>query len=293
MRLKPHAVHKTWGGPYLNAFAELGHKDPVGELVLFSLLPEFPVTTETGELLSQWVAKNPEFNSENFPFLLKLLSTRDPMSVQVHPSDNDLKKLNLKGLGKAESWVILDAADDARLFIGFKDGHNLADRIRKGTITLDDLVSFKPEPGEIYSLSPGTVHAANGEILVIEPQQASDYTFRIYDFDRDRPLHKEQAAEVIKHLQPVCSRIPEDLITTSYQIKFFRDVQNIDPEIKTAAIATWLGDKVEAIINGKKSIINWADSFLLKAGEKFHLELPDSEKCLMTLSFCHGRPIQS
>jgi mannose-6-phosphate isomerase len=127
--------------------------------------------------------------------LVKYLFTSQKLSVQVHPSDATA----LAGeAGKAECWLVLDAEPGARLAIGF-DRHVTADEIeaaaRDGTI--EALLAWHPaQAGDLFYLPAGTVHAIGPGLSLVEVQQTSDTTFRLYDYGRPRELHLDRALAV-------------------------------------------------------------------------------------------------
>jgi mannose-6-phosphate isomerase len=127
--------------------------------------------------------------------LVKYLFTSEKLSVQVHPSDDNA----LPGeAGKEECWIVLDAEPGASLAIGF-DEAIAPDRIeaaaRDGSI--EELLTWHPaRPGDIFYLPAGTVHAIGAGLALLEVQQNSDTTFRLYDYGRPRELHLERAMAV-------------------------------------------------------------------------------------------------
>jgi mannose-6-phosphate isomerase len=140
-----------------------------------------------------------------FPLLIKLLDTADWLSVQVHPDDEQARRLEgPEGCGKAEAWHIVAANDEAALISGVRPGTEpeaLADAIRGGTL-LDLVERRQPRAGETYLLEPGTVHALGPGLLLYEVQQPSDITYRVFDWNRPaaegRALHIEQSAAVAR-----------------------------------------------------------------------------------------------
>jgi mannose-6-phosphate isomerase len=127
--------------------------------------------------------------------LVKYLFTSEKLSVQVHPSDETA----LAGeAGKEECWLVLDAQPDARLAIGFErevTAEEIAAAAQDGTI--EELLSWHPaRAGDLFYLPAGTVHAIGPGLSLVEVQQASDTTFRLYDYGRPRELHLERALAV-------------------------------------------------------------------------------------------------
>lgn len=127
--------------------------------------------------------------------LVKYLFTSEKLSVQVHPSDASA----LPGeAGKEECWLVLDAQSDASLAIGFTrevTPDEIEAAARDGTI--EDLLAWHPaQPGDLFYLPAGTVHAIGPGLALVEVQQTSDTTFRLYDYGRPRELHLERALAV-------------------------------------------------------------------------------------------------
>jgi mannose-6-phosphate isomerase len=127
--------------------------------------------------------------------LVKYLFTSEKLSVQVHPSGANA----LAGEdGKEECWLVLDAQPGARLAIGF-DKELTSEAVEKAARdgSIEELLTWhEVAPGDVYYLPPGTVHAIGPGLSLVEVQQNSDTTFRLYDYGRDRALHLERALAV-------------------------------------------------------------------------------------------------
>jgi mannose-6-phosphate isomerase len=139
------------------------------------------------------------YQAERFPLLTKLLDAEENLSVQVHPDDAAARRWAPGEGGKTEAWVVLAAEPDAALFIGLKRGVDEKTVVRElatGNLPLC-LQRFHPKSGECYYVPAGTIHALGGGLVVLEIQQTSDATFRLYDWGRldaagkPRPLHLE------------------------------------------------------------------------------------------------------
>ncbi len=137
-----------------------------------------------------------------FPLLVKFLDAALPLSVQVHPNDEQAARLNPPDLGKTEAWYILSADPGSTIYAGLRPGvdrQQLADAIGQGTCE-KLLHHFQPKAGDCLFIPAGTVHALGAGLLVAEVQQSSDTTFRLYDWNRvgpdgkPRPLHVEQGS---------------------------------------------------------------------------------------------------
>ncbi len=148
--------------------------------------------------------------ADRFPLLFKFLDCQRNLSVQVHPNDQQAAQLERPDFGKTEAWYILDAQPGARLYAGLKRGfdrHALEREVTRGTAELC-LHVIHPQVGDTLFIPAGTVHALGAGLLVAEIQQASDTTFRLYDWNRlgpdgqPRQLHVQQALEVIDYQAP-------------------------------------------------------------------------------------------
>lgn len=146
------------------------------------------------------------FYGRQFPILIKYLNIEDRLSVQVHP-DDEVAAERYDYLGKAELWYILDAKPGAKIYMGFNrdmTAQEFYDRCKNGTVE-EVLNVVYPKKGDSFYIKPGTVHAADGGIMVAEIQESSDMTFRLYDWGREfdpqtaRPLHLEEAIDVIDY----------------------------------------------------------------------------------------------
>jgi mannose-6-phosphate isomerase len=142
-----------------------------------------------------------------FPVLTKIIDARDALSVQVHPDDAYAQRVENQRNGKTEGWYILSAAEGAELVYGWAHDTTREEyerRVADGT--LGDILRRVPvKAGETYYLPAGTLHAIGAGIVLFETQQASDLTYRIFDWNRvgtdgkPRPLHVAKAADVLDY----------------------------------------------------------------------------------------------
>ncbi len=160
-----------------------------------------------GKTLSRLWTEQPELfghvDSKVFPLLIKIIDAEQDLSIQVHPNDAYAEVNENGSLGKTECWYILDAPEGATLVIGHnaKDKEELASMIREGKWS-DFLREVPVKKGDFIQIDPGTVHAIKGGIQILETQQNSDITYRVYDYDRlsngkPRELHIEKSIDVI------------------------------------------------------------------------------------------------
>ncbi len=152
-----------------------------------------------GEDVYKWYGRQ-------FPLLIKFLDINDKLSVQVHP-DDDVAVERYDSLGKAEIWYVMDAKPGAKMYCGFKrevTAQEFYEKCKNGTAQ-ELLNVIEPKKGDVIYIAPGTVHAADGGLLIAEIQESSDMTFRLYDWGRElnpataRKMHLEEAIDVIDY----------------------------------------------------------------------------------------------
>lgn len=169
---------------------------------------------------------------ETFPLLIKFIDARDDLSIQVHP-DDELAKKRHNSFGKTEMWYVIDAADDATLYSGFSkqiDADEYVKRVQDGTI-MDVLQRYTVDPGDVFFLPAGRVHAIGAGCFIAEIQQTSNITYRIFDYDRKGPdgkgreLHTELAKDAINYTVYPDYRTEytphKDMVTELAECKYF------------------------------------------------------------------------
>lgn len=205
--LKPYFEVKPWAGEELTKIYDC--PDQTGEAWIVSgYKNKSSIVTNgkyKGETLRHLWRKHPElfgdFPDKEFPLLLKLISSKENLSVQVHPNDDyALKKHN--SLGKFECWYILSetTADSVILGVNVKNSLELKNVINNGSIE-QFLIKKSISHDDLVIVEPGRVHALQGNTFVLETQESSDITYRLYDYNREprRELHIEDSLNVIDY----------------------------------------------------------------------------------------------
>ncbi len=200
-RLAPWFSERVWGRRDLRPWYEsTGTTELVGEAWLTG--PECVVETGmlAGRTLASVVAEWGEaLGGSEFPLLVKILFPNDKLSVQVHPDDAQAQALG-QARGKTECWYVLEAEPGAAVALGLRDGvtaEGVAAAVAAGT--MEELLVWVPvSVGEMVFVDAGTVHAIGRGVVLLETQQTSDTTFRLYDYGRPRELHLEQGLRVMK-----------------------------------------------------------------------------------------------
>lgn len=213
IELVPVFKEKIWGGRKLET--EFGYEipaGPVGECWAISAHPAGDDEIASGEYAGKtlswlWDEHRELFGNcegDRFPLLVKIIDAKDDLSIQVHP-DNDYAAEHEDGsLGKKECWYVLSAEPGQTIVVGqrARSREEFAQMVEEGR--WGELLNEIPiKAGDFFQIDPGTVHAIKGGTVILESQQSSDVTYRVYDYDRKqddgtlRPLHMQQALDVI------------------------------------------------------------------------------------------------
>lgn len=224
--LEPIFHEKIWGGTRLKTnFNYEIPSEKTGECWAISAHKNGDCKVLNGEhagktLSTLWKENRELFGNvqgDEFPLLTKILDASDDLSVQVHPND-EYGLMHEGELGKTECWYILDADEDAELIFGHhaQTKEEFINYIQNGEWN-DLLRKVKIKKGDFFHVPTGTIHALKKGTLVLETQQSSDTTYRLYDYDRlgddgqPRPLHLKQSIDV--------STIPHQEEILNYEIK--------------------------------------------------------------------------
>ena len=229
VKLKPAVKSYIWGGTNLKKNGKESKEDVISETWELSFHDDGLSLVDSGiykgKTLKEVVKKDDLGTNVStftfFPCLIKLIDSASPLSVQVHPSDEYALK-NENSYGKTEMWYILDHEKDAGIYVGFKNNETQSDvekALNNGTI-LDKLNFFKVKKGECYFIKSGTIHAIGKGVTLIEIQQNSNLTYRLYDYNRKdkngntRELHISKALKVIDYNKYVPITFNEGIIGT-------------------------------------------------------------------------------
>lgn len=173
MKLQAHAVEKPWGRTDLDAIFGASPDRRVGEIWFTHPALEDP------------------------PLLAKYIFTSEKLSVQVHPDDKGARDRGIRS-GKNECWYILNADRGTKLGLGLQSIVS-KDDLRSAAIdgSIESLLDWRPvEAGDFFYVPAGTIHAIGAGIALLEIQQNSDVTYRLYDYGRPRELHLEDGIDV-------------------------------------------------------------------------------------------------
>jgi mannose-6-phosphate isomerase len=196
LRLKPWFSERVWGKRDLRPwYSDIVTAEPIGEAWLTG--PQCLV--ESGPFQGKTLAEVGITTGREFPLLVKLLFPAEKLSVQVHPDDAQAAQLGERR-GKTECWYVLEAEPRAYVSLGLKQGTGIAE-VKAGVIdgTMEKFLEQVPvAAGDMLFVDAGTVHAIGPGVVLLETQQTSDVTYRLFDYGRPRELHLEKGLQVMK-----------------------------------------------------------------------------------------------
>ncbi len=285
-KLKPVVKSYIWGGQYFQQFGK-------SDLDVVSELWELSARGSDSSLISSGIYNGKRLDevinskmlgphSERFPYfplLIKLIDAKQDLSVQVHPSDEYALK-NENSFGKSEMWHILSCDEHAGIYIGLKQDSSKEDiekKLKDGSI-LEALTFVEVKLGDTYLINPGTIHAIGKGVRLIEIQQNSDLTYRLYDYNRlgtdgkPRQLHIEKALNVIDYKKYVLNRNQSSLLADNQYFK----VQRIEIKDKLTLKANKGSFMSFTFIKGNGFVddvpYQQFDTFFLPYGEKCEIK---------------------
>lgn len=220
MTFKPLFKSLIWGGDRIAPFKGVEtDQAKIGESWELSCVPGNESIVANGENAGKNLKEMLELHGEEimgkrlyelygnkFPLLIKLIDSADDLSIQVHPDDK-LAGERHNCPGKTEMWISVDPAEGAYLYSGFNREISIdeyRERIANNTI-VETLGLYNPAKGSVFFLPAGRVHSIGKGNFILEIQQTSDITYRIYDFDRrdaegnPRQLHVEESIDAVNY----------------------------------------------------------------------------------------------
>lgn len=277
-----------WGGDrLLKKYGFESDKDIAAEAWVLSCHKDGPSTIVNGEfagkelrdvLTKEMMGTNCD-KFDKFPILTKLIDAKDNLSLQVHPSDDTADKEKGEE-GKTESWYIADCDEGAELIYGFKEDitkEEFIESVNNGTF-IDKVNRVKVKKGECYHIEAGTLHAICKGIFLVEVQQNSNTTFRVFDYNRvgadgkQRELHVEQALRVINYKKQQTVTFSGEENTADYSKKLLSECEFYNfCELKTHSKYMSVADKSTFVsyvcIEGEGEISCSENTVYLKPGD--------------------------
>lgn len=259
LKMRPYLRRKIWGGDKISTdfnkrvdddASSTGTDDaPIGEAWEVADLPEGQSVIVNGPMAGSQLRKAVEKwgsaligdstiqqdGQPAFPLLVKLLDAADDLSVQVHPSERDVQTTHPEADSKDEAWLILDAEPNGSILHGVRDDVD-ADALRRAVDqgrAEDVLRRVDVSSGDVVRVVPGTIHAICAGVSLLEIQQPSDTTYRVYDYDRPgldgepRELHLDDALAVANFgEQPPTRQSSRPLTHSEGERQLFIDVDS-------------------------------------------------------------------
>jgi mannose-6-phosphate isomerase len=289
--LQPLFKERIWGGTALRE--EFGYaipSDTTGECWAISAHPHGQSVVREGKFKGLTLGELWEFHrylfgrakGERFPLLTKILDANEDLSVQVHPDDAYARQYANGDLGKTECWYIIDCKEGAEIVYGHhaQNRQHLEEMIQHGE--WDRLLKkVAVKPGDFFYVPSGTLHALGSGILVLETQQSSDTTYRVYDYERRdangnlRELHLEQAIQVttVPHVDPAIR--PRVTVMEGAKITTF-----VENEFFTVQKCELAGETVfeheqdfllVSVLKGEGELLSGQQSYRFQKGDHFIL----------------------
>ncbi|QHM18974.1 Putative mannose-6-phosphate isomerase YvyI [Bacillus subtilis] len=295
--LTPVFKEKIWGGTALrDRFGYSIPSETTGECWAISAHPKGPSTVANGPykgktLIELWEEHREVFGGiegDRFPLLTKLLDVKEDTSIKVHPDDYYAGENEEGELGKTECWYIIDCKENAEIIYGHtaRSKTELVTMINSGDWE-GLLRRIKIKPGDFYYVPSGTLHALCKGALVLETQQNSDATYRVYDYDRvddngkPRELHFAKAvnAATVPHVDGYIDESTESrkgiTIKTFVQGEYFSVYKwDINGEAEMAQDESFL---ICSVIEGSGLLMYESETCPLKKGDHFIMpaQMPD------------------
>src|ERR1700722_15428358 len=257
-RIEPQFVERIWGYRDLRPwFDRVAEKDPIGEVWLTGDACVVASGPHAGKTLGALFAQESQAllgaaaTSVDSPLLIKVLFAREKLSVQVHPDDAMAQKYG-EPRGKTECWYALDAQAGAEVALGIKPG-TTPEQVRAAIegSTLEGLLNLVPvNTGDMIFVDAGTVHAVEPGAVLLETQQTSDLTYRMYDYGRPRELHLDKSMEAMRLSTGAGKRLPKRVNGHSILIdeKYFRmECWSLQSGAATLSSETAFADVVQLV----------------------------------------------
>lgn len=265
-RLKPWFSERPWGKQSLKPwYDDTGTNALVGEAWLTG--PQCVV--EEGELEGRTLESLSAELGGEFPLLVKLLFPNEKLSVQVHPDDAQAQAAG-GTRGKTECWYVLEAEPGAAVALGLKPGstpEKITTAVADGT--MEELMQWVPvNVGDMLFVDAGTVHAIGPGCVLLETQQTSDITYRLYDYGRPRELHLEQGLKVIRPVTEAGKIAPKQMdgFTRLIEQKYFT-VDRFDLGGEEERKITLTGPGCLVGLKGKVAVIRPGEEVELEPGK--------------------------
>ncbi|MDC3418487.1 mannose-6-phosphate isomerase, class I [Aquibacillus salsiterrae] len=289
--LAPVFKERIWGGKKLHE--KFGYNLPsekTGEAWAIAAHPHGASNIMNGPLkgktlMEAWDNYGELFNKSasqpgTYPLLVKLLDANADLSVQVHPNDTYAREVEQMPYGKTECWYVLDAEENAEIILGHHANSKQQLQQYVDNSEWNQLLRKVPvKRGDFIYVPSGTMHAIGKGILIVETQQSSDITYRVYDYGRTddtgqtRELHLDKAIEV--------TNVPHETVTTDKVVKTMDGLTSVRLvtekyftvyhwKLSGQARVTLFADFLQiSVIHREGKIVTEGNAFTIKQGDHF------------------------
>lgn len=271
-------IGESWELSGMEGDESVVENGPLAGKTLNEVLAEYK-----GELVGEAVYAK---YGNHFPLLIKFLDAQDDLSIQVHPNDKIAKEKH-NSYGKTEMWYVVDAEPGAQIVLGFNKPMNPT-LLRESILnkTLEEHLNYVPvKKGDAFFIPAGLVHAIGKGIVIAEIQQASDITYRLYDYNRvdkngnERELHVEDGIGAVDYgvdsdflLQYKTFNVHHKPFLCEYFQISCLSLDNTDKSDNTntglSSLYVCFGSDVNLYIENIKYIVNSGDIFFLPSHQR-------------------------
>jgi len=315
LKFNPILKQTIWGGNKINELKHIQNGLPsIGESWEISAVEGFESVVTNGKYKGYTLTQLIKLMKEElvgediytrfgdkFPLLVKFIDAHDDLSIQVHPDDN-LAMERHNSLGKTEMWYVLGADKDARLIAGFSrkiTPKQYREMVSDGTFA-DSLQTYYVKEGDVYYIPAGRVHSLGKGTMVVEVQETSDLTYRIFDYNRKdkdgnlRTLHVSESVDAIdfddvsgeaKIAYHLSENEPVEIVSSP---KFTTSVYHVTEEITcdyadldSFVILICTKGVCKVAVNKAEETLQAGETLLLAASTKEVRLIPESEATLL------------
>ena len=305
LRLQPIYKEKIWGGRKLESFfqrnipeGKIGESWEVSDYrkdlsVIQNGILKGKTLREAYQNDPERILGKPKIPFREFPLLVKIIDAQDRLSVQVHPDDRYAEEKDPESSGKKEAWYILQSDPKSEIVCGFSESLN-RDSYRlmiERNEAEKPLQTFNAEKGNAFMITPGTIHAIGKGNLILEVQQSSDSTYRVYDYGRigddgkPRPLHIQKSLDVLNFQKSDLSEFLKghkadwkfgERKILNRNDKFFFEILKSNDNVFLPGVSDRPLFRIITVISGRVNVSE--ETFL--AGDSFILTAEGTEKNL-------------
>ncbi|GAA0115130.1 type I phosphomannose isomerase catalytic subunit [Clostridium senegalense] len=296
LKFFPIYFNKIWGGRDIESIKKDAPEGNIGESWELSCHPNGESIISNGKYkgikLKELIKENKkniigkDISEDKFPILIKFITANDNLSIQVHPDDVYAENFENDN-GKSEAWYILKVKNDGKIITGLNnvEKHDIKEKIVNGKLE-NHLNYTQPKENELYYIEAGLIHGIGKGITLLEIQESSDLTYRVYDYNRGRELHINKATKVINEKLKCEKIIPKKKIIKNnicYEFGDFKSfsIKRYDINKNLLKASNKDGFNVYICVSGKGVITYMEGTETINLGELVMIPSSLGEYCII------------